>query len=168
MNGRRGYRERGSVQGLVTAMAIPLALGSVATLISAGQIRAFPSLEHPPLTPAWWVFPVVWTILYLMIGTASYLVYLWQGPDQRMRRAKRRAISLYAGQLAASLLWPILFFRLGWHYLAFAVLLVLWGLIAATIVQARVVSMRAGALFVPYLLWIAFAGYLNLGVALLN
>ena len=107
---------------------------------------------------------MVWTLLFFLMGVASYLVSV--GED--VRGDKRRALTLYALQLGANFLWTILFFNLGRYLLAFVWLLFLWVLILCTLRLFWRLSRPAGLLLLPYLLWVAFAGYLNFGIWLLN
>ena len=149
---------------LVLCLVIPLAVGGLAALITGGGMDTFEKLNQPPLSPPGWLFPVVWTILYILMGIASYLV-LTSGAS---RESIRRALVLYAIQLAFNFLWPILFFSLSAYLFAFVWLVVLWLLILATAVSFHRISDAAGYLMIPYLVWVAFAGYLNLGIYLLN
>ena len=125
---------------------------------------AFESLNKPPLSPAGWLFPLAWTLLYLLMGAASYLTLESRGPQQIIGKG----IRLYALQLLFNFLWPIAFFTLEWYLFAFIWLLALWVLILFTALQFRRVSKAAFYLMLPYLSWVSFAGYLNLGIYLLN
>ena len=148
---------------LLICLAIPLAVGGLATLFSGGM-SDFKTMNQPPLSPPGWVFPIVWTILYLLMGYASYRI-LQSG---RAPLQIRNALLLYAAQLALNFLWPIVFFGLEWYFAAFVVLIGLWILIFLTIRSFSAIDERAADLLLPYILWVTFAGYLNLGVAFLN
>jgi tryptophan-rich sensory protein len=148
---------------LLIFLAIPLAVGGLGVLLSGGMDR-YKIMNQPPLSPPGWVFPVVWTILYLLMGYASYLVYTSGKPKEEIRKA----LILYFAQLALNLLWPIVFFGFGWYLAAFFVLVALWALIYLTMRKFSAINERAGDLLLPYILWVTFAGYLNLGVFLLN
>lgn len=148
---------------LILFLAIPLAVGGLATLLSGGM-DSYKVMNQPPLSPPGWVFPIVWTILYLLMGYASYLVYT-SGKDPK---DIRRALILYGAQLFFNFLWPIVFFGFGWYLTAFFVLAILWVLIYLTMRSFAAIDERAGDLLLPYILWVTFAGYLNLGVFLLN
>ena len=124
----------------------------------------FAMLNKPPLSPPGWVFPIVWTILYLLMGIASYLV-LTAGKDSQ---ETGRALIFYAVQLAVNFFWPILFFTFGLYAASFIWLVLLWVLIVTVIYLFGEISQSSAYLLVPYLLWVTFAGYLNLGVWLLN
>ncbi len=149
---------------LIVCIAIPLAVGAVASLLTKDNMMQFRELEQPPLAPPGWLFPVVWTILYVMMGIASYLVVTSDGNKEDIDQA----LTWYRIQLAVNFLWPIVFFRFELYFAAFAWLLFLWWLILKTIRAFRDVSEAAGVLLVPYLIWVTFAGYLNLGIAVLN
>ena len=149
---------------LIICLVIPLAVGGIAALLTGGGMDVFETLNKPPLSPPGWLFPVVWTILYILMGIASYLV-LEFGESQAITK---RAIRLYGIQLAFNFLWPIFFFNLSAYLFSFIWLVALWLLILATTVQFCRIWNIAGYLMIPYLVWVAFAGYLNLGIYLLN
>lgn len=149
---------------LLICVAIPLAVGSLAGLLSRGGMNIFASLEKPPLSPPGWLFPVVWTILYVLMGIASYLVFT-SGAD---RKTVGAALRVYGFQLAVNFLWPIFFFNFGWYLFSFVWLLLLLLLILVTFARFWKISVPAACLLIPYLIWVVFAGYLNLGVVLLN
>ena len=149
---------------LIICLLIPLAVGGIAALLTGGGMEAFETLSKPPLSPRGWLFPVAWTILYLLMGAASYLTLESRGPQQIISRG----ITLYAVQLAFNFLWPIAFFNLEWYLFAFIWLIALWILILFTALQFRRVSKPAASLLIPYIVWVAFAGYLNLGICILN
>ncbi len=154
---------RKSVKNLIIALAIPLLVGTVASLLSGGM-ESFKNLEHPPLSPPSWLFPVVWTILYLLMGFASYLVYTAGAPTYK----KNSALLFYGLQLFFNFIWPIIFFRFEAYLFAFVWLIILWLLIIITTVRFYEVRKSAGLLMIPYLLWVTFAAYLNLGIYILN
>lgn len=149
---------------LILCLPIPLLMGVLSAFLTRNAMEQFERLNKPPLSPPGWLFPVVWTILYLMMGAASYLVLRSGGP----RRAVGEALTLYGVQLAFNFLWTILFFNMGRYLFAFFWLVVLWLLILAAALRFYRLSKPAGYLMVPYLLWVAFAGYLNLGIYLTN
>ena len=149
---------------LLICLAIPLGVGALAGWLTRGSMAAFARLTKPPLSPPGWVFPVVWTILFLMMGLTSWLVLRSGEPPQAIREALR----LYALQLAVNFYWSILFFNRGLYLFAFVWLVLLWVLVLFTAIRFYRISKPAGALMLPYLLWITFAGYLNLAIYLLN
>lgn len=149
---------------LIVSLAIPLTVGGLSALLTKDSMKEFALLRQPPLSPPMWAFPVVWTILFFMMGLASYLVYTSDG----RRGEKRSALWVYGVQLLANFCWPIFFFRLNWWLFAFFWLILLWAMILGTTVQFYRIRPWAGLLMIPYLAWVAFAGYLNFGVYLLN
>ena len=146
---------------LVVCLLLPLAVGGLAAFLTRNSMDLFAMVKKPPLSPPGWLFPVVWTILYLLMGFASYLVLVAEKPG-------RTAWKFYLAQLAFNFVWPILFFHLQMYLLSFVWLLLLWILILVTILWFTRSSRPAGYLLIPYLLWVTFAGYLNVGIYILN
>lgn len=149
---------------IAAAVAIPLLTGGAAALLSRESFGLYALLANPPLAPPGWVFPVVWTILYILMGLASYLV--WSSDASAPR--KKRALGLYAAQLALTFFWPLLFFVQGLYTWAFLLLALLWLLVFLCRCVFSCICETAGKLMWPYLLWLSYAAYLNLGVVLLN
>ena len=147
---------------LLISVAIPLLTGVFATLLSGEGMAFFVNLNKPPLTPPAWVFPVVWTLLYTMMGIAAYLVTITDGDGVD------EALLFYGIQLLVNFFWPIFFFGFGWYLVSFLWLVLLWVLIFHTIRLFAQISKPAASLMVPYLVWVTFAGYLNLGFWWLN
>jgi tryptophan-rich sensory protein len=148
---------------LLLCIAIPLGVGGLSALLTRGSMEAFGELNQPPLSPPAWLFPVVWTILYVLMGIASYLI-LTSGLPYR----SRTALTVYGIQLGFNFFWSIIFFNLEWYLFAFVWLLLLWGLILITTLLFYHIKKAAGYLLIPYLLWVTFAGYLNLAIYFLN
>lgn len=148
-------------KNLITCLAIPLAVGSLSALLTQNSMEAFEALNKPALSPPGWLFPVVWTVLYILMGIASYLVLTSGKPNDT-------ALIVYGIQLVFNFFWPILFFNLELYLLSFFWLVLLWLLILKTTLSFYQISKPAGYLMLPYLLWVTFAGYLNLFIYLLN
>lgn len=153
-----------SLKGVLISIAIVEALAFLSNLL-AGDIRAvYETLTKPPLAPPAWLFGVVWLILYALMGIAVYLIYTINcQPDDR-----RNALELFSWQLAVNLIWPICFFRLELFWAAVLIILILDVLVVLTILSFRKLDKNAAVLLIPYLLWILFATYLNIGFAILN
>ena len=151
-------------KSLILCLLLPVAVGGVSALLSRSGMENFSQLEQPPLSPPAWLFPVAWTVLYLMMGLASWQVLESGKPEG----AVRKALQWYGAQLAANFFWSIIFFRLELYLTAFLWLLLLWALILITLLQFRRIRSSAAWLLAPYLVWVTFAGYLNLGVWFLN
>lgn len=149
---------------LIVSILIPLAVGGAAALIANGSFKDFEALNKPPLAPPAWAFPAAWTLLYILMGIAAYLVYCSEKYPGRIERA----LTFYAVQLFMNFCWTLIFFNLKLYLAAFIWLVLLWGAIAGTALLFRFISKPAGWLMLPYLAWVIFAGYLNLGVYILN
>ena len=145
------------------ALAIPLAVGGLATLL-AGGMDAYKVINQPPLSPPAWVFPLVWTVLYLLMGEASYRILI----SEKEPRQVKNALIAYGIQLGINFVWPLVFFGGEMYLTAFFVLIALWVAIFITMRRFAQLDETAGDLLLPYILWVTFAGYLNLGVFLLN
>ena len=143
--------------------AIPLAVGGLAALLSGGM-GSYRVMNQPPLSPPGWVFPIVWTVLYLLMGEASWRVLTSGAEPDKIRKA----LIAYGVQLGLNFLWPIVFFGGQMYMTAFLILILLWVAIFITLRRFSAINETAGDLLIPYLLWVTFAGYLNLGVYLLN
>lgn len=152
-----------NIKKLLIFLAIPLAAGGLSALLSSGM-SDYQALNQPPLAPPGWLFPIVWTILYLLMGYASYRVVT----SGKHPETIRKALTLYGIQLFLNFLWSPVFFGLEWRLVAFFILLALWAAILLTMRAFSKIDERAGDLLLPYLLWVTFAGYLNLSVYLLN
>ncbi len=137
-----------------------LALGGLGALL--GNTGVYGDLVKPPLSPPAWLFPVAWSILYVLMGIAAYLV--WQANAVE----RSGALRFYLAQLIVNILWPLFFFRLEWRLFAFFWLLLLVALVSLTMVGFRALSKPAYYLLIPYMAWLIFAGYLNLGTYFLN
>ena len=148
-----------NLKGLIVAILIPLAVGGASALISAGAMND--GLPMVPLMPPGWIFPLVWTVLYALMGISSYLVYISNATSD----SKARAFRAYALQLFVNFVWPILFFNLRLFGFSFVWLILLFVLVFVTAIRFGRINRTAGVLFIPYLLWLIFAGYLNLAIA---
>ena len=151
-------------KSLIICIIIPLAVGGLSALLTMGSMRDFEALNKPPLSPPGWLFPVVWTALYVLMGVASYLVLETQSSSEE----KKGAFKVYFLKLAFNFLWSIIFFTLGAYEIAFAWLCVLLSLIVVTTVRFWRINKTAGILMLPYILWVLFAGYLNLAISYIN
>lgn len=149
---------------LLVSVAIPLLVGLVSGFLSGGGMEQFTALDKPPLSPPGILFPIVWTILYTLMGIASYLVFTSEKNNQDVKDA----LTVYVAQLVVNFFWSIFFFNLEWYLFSFFWIVLLWVLIFYTIRLFYPISKTSAYLMIPYLLWVTFAGYLNLGVYLLN
>lgn len=119
-------------------------------------------LQKPPLSPPSWVFPAVWSVLYIFMGISAANIYIIGG-----KRAEK-ALTIYFVQLFLNFFWSILFFGFGAYFLAFLWLCLLFAAVWYMIYLFYKINPHAALLQVPYLLWLAFAGYLNSMFFVLN
>lgn len=146
---------------LFVCIAIPLVVGGLSAALTKDSMELYETVQKPALTPPGWIFPVVWTILFVLMGIASYLILTTE-------KSKDTALRIYGLQLAVNFFWSILFFNLQQYQLSFFWLLLLWLLVFITTVLFYQISKPAGYLMLPYLFWVTFAGYLNLSISLLT
>ena len=146
---------------LVISILIPLAIGSLSTLISGNRSMYF-LINKPVLSPPAFIFPIVWTVLYVFMGISSYIIYESTSP------CKSNALRTYAVQLLLNFFWSIIFFGLSQYFLAFLWLLALIVLIAVMIYQFYQISPAASYLQIPYIAWCIFAAYLNFMIYIMN
>ena len=140
------------------------AVGALAGWISAGGIEVYSALANkPPLTPPQWVFPVVWSILYALMGVSAARISLTPPSKER-----NRGLNLFTAQLIVNFFWPLLFFNAQAFGVALIWLILLWVLVFAVILIFRKIDKTAAWLLIPYLAWLTFAVYLNAGVYILN
>lgn len=136
---------------LIISILIPLTVGTMSALFS-GNMSSYSILNKPAFSPPGFIFPVVWTILYILMGASSYIVYSSNSPN------KSKALLLYCIQLFFNFCWSIIFFGLDLFLFAF-----IW-LIALILI----VNPLSAYLQIPYLIWCIFAAYLNFSIFLLN
>lgn len=157
--------ELNSVIKLVISIIACFAAGGIGTIFTFKAIPTwYAGLKKPPYTPPNSVFGPVWTTLYLLMGISVFLV--WQ--SGLANNDALLAFALFWIQLAFNAFWSIIFFGLKSKGGAVIVIIVLWLLILATVVTFFRVSGWAGALLIPYIVWVSIATYLNIGVWLLN
>ena len=147
------------------AIAIPLLVGGLSALLTRGNMQIYSEVRTPPLSPPAILFPIVWTLLYILMGVSSAIIWANRKKDIE---AAQSGLAAYAVSLAFNFTWSILFFNFRLFGFSFVWLIALWILILVTILQYRKISPTAAYLQIPYLLWVSFAGYLTLAIAILN
>lgn len=154
---------KSKIKTYAVSLAIALITGSLSALLTNMGMDSYRAAEKPALTPPEIVFPIVWTILFILMGISAARV--WLSPDSRQ---KAQGLRLYCLQLAFNFTWSILFFNLQAYSFAFIWLIILWLLILLMIISFSKSDKLAAYLQIPYLLWVTFAGYLNFMVWMLN
>lgn len=146
------------------ALFTPLIIGMISAAISARGMVAYGNMEKPPLSPPAWLFSVAWTILYLMMGLASYFV-LASETDQKI---KYSSLLLYGIQLVMNFFWSIIFFKWEMYFGAFIWLILMLILVIICAIKFHRARKVAGYLLIPYVIWLTFAAYLNLGTVIIS
>lgn len=145
-------------------IGLSLGVGFLSGLISReGTTLYAEMLQKPSLSPPGWVFPVVWTVLYTLMGISA--AQIWATPHSLPRS---RGLNLFIGQLIVNFFWSPIFFNAGAYGIALVWLLILWVLVALMIKEFWKGDPTAAKLQIPYLLWLTFAAYLNWGIWKLN
>lgn len=145
-------------------VGLSVGVGALSGLLSRPGMEGFrETVAQPPLSPPAFLFPIVWTVLYVLMGIGAARVWLTEPSELRSQ-----GINLFIAQLVVNFFWSLIFFDARCFPLAFLWLLLLWGLVAWMIITFRKVDPKAALLQVPYLLWLTFAAYLSAGVWVLN
>ncbi|MEJ7795354.1 MAG: TspO/MBR family protein [Nocardioides sp.] len=153
-------RRTSSWLGLIPFLAAVTAVAVVGGLAAGSAGQTYRTLELPPFAPPSWLFGPVWTVLYVLIAVAGWLVWRERGWD--------RSLTLWSVQLVLNLLWTPLFFAADLYVAALVDIVLLLVAVAATIALFRRTSPLAAWLLVPYLVWVAFATVLTLSIVVLN
>ena len=147
---------------LIISLLISLSIGGLSALFTMGSMDIYKYLDKPPLAPPSIVFPIVWTILFTLMGISSYLIY--KSNDEN----KQKALLIYSLQLLVNFAWPIFFFVLNYRLIALFIIITLLILIIIMIIKFYNINKLSAYLQIPYLFWVAFATYLNFGFYILN
>lgn len=149
----------------IISILIALGVGGLAALITSGNMNIYDKIIMPPLSPPGVLFPIVWTVLYTLMGIGSAMVYV-KGREEDIDISG--ALGIYLFQLLVNFFWSIIFFNLQAYLFAFLWIILLWILIITMIKRFYEFSPLATYLQIPYLLWVSFAAYLNLAIFILN
>ncbi|AKL96169.1 TspO/MBR family protein [Clostridium aceticum] len=154
----------GSIIKMLISIAIAQGVGIASSLLTQNTREQYQNLIQPSFAPPGWVFPVVWTILFILMGIAAYRIYSLAFKDPQVKSA----LLFYVAQLFVNFFWTIIFFRFEQRGFALVWLILLWVLIIITTVKFYRLDKVAGYLMIPYILWASFAGLLNYSVWQLN
>ena len=145
---------------LIISIIIPLVAGIIGNFL--GNPIGFEEIKKPAFSPPGIVFPIIWTILYILMGISSYLIYTSNNKN------KEKSLKIYTVQLIFNTLWTFIFFNKKLYLLSFIWILVLIILILKMIISFKKINKTAAYLQIPYLLWLIFASILNLSIYLIN
>ncbi len=152
------------IKAYFIGIIIPVAVGLFSAFLTRNSMNVYETIVQPALAPPAILFPVVWTVLYVLMGIGSVMIYRSSVSDTD----KSKALLLYSLQLAVNFFWSIIFFNKRAFLLSFIWLVLLWLLIIGMIVSFKKICKTATWLQIPYLIWVTFAGYLSLSIYLLN
>jgi len=138
--------------------------GALSGLIAGNFSGFYQTLIKPPLSPPGWIFPIVWSILYALMGISAFLIYSADSPDKN----KKVPYLIYTAQLFVNFMWSIIFFKFKLLCAAAAIIILLLILIISMLISFCKIRPAAAYINIPYLLWVAFALYLNISMAILN
>lgn len=149
----------------ILSVLVALAVGGLSALLTSGNMNLYEKINRPPLSPPSILFPIVWTFLYILMGISSAMIFLQK---EKYPKEVSEALFTYTTQLFFNFFWSILFFNFEAYLISFVWLICLWMLILTMIIRFYKISPPAAYLQIPYLIWVTFAGYLNLMIYLLN
>ena len=150
---------------LLLLILIPLAAGFISSLTTRdNQSEQYTEFKQPKFAPPSWLFGPVWTILYILMGVATFLVWKVGAANANVKTA----LIIFGIQLIFNMLWTYLFFGLNLRGVAFVEIILLWGLILTNIILYWRIKPVAGILLLPYILWVSFASVLNFSIWRLN
>ncbi len=155
---------KSKIKTYIIGILIPLAVGFLSAYLTRGSMDIYSSITRPPLSPPAILFPIVWTVLYILMGIGSVIIYSSNAP----KNDKSNSLLIYSLQLTVNFFWSLIFFNKRAFLFSFIWLILLLVLIVEMILSFRKIDKAAAFLQIPYLLWVSFAGYLNLAIYLAN
>lgn len=150
------------LKSLLWNLFIPVFGGAVVGFLTKDSMNVYSQAVQPKLAPPPVVFPIVWSILYVLMGISSYMIY-----ESKSIR-KEKSLYVYYIQLILNFAWPFVFFSGKMFLVAFFILLLLWGMVIWMTGLFYKIKPLAAYLQIPYLIWLGFAAYLNLSIGFLN
>ena len=154
---------KSKIKPYAVSILLTLAVGGLRGFLTSMGMDSFDALTKPPLTPPSFLFPIVWTVLFILMGVGAARIFMTEPTA-----ARNRALIVYVVQLAVNFFWSIIFFNLQAYAFAFFWLILLWVLILTMIYLFCKVDKPAALIQIPYAIWVTFAGYLNLMIWLMN
>ena len=154
---------KSKIKPYAVSILLTLAVGGLSGFLTSMGMDSFDALTKPPLTPPSFLFPIVWTVLFILMGVGAARIFMTEPTA-----ARNRALIVYVVQLAVNFFWSIIFFNLQAYAFAFFWLILLWVLILTMIYLFCKVDKTAALIQIPYAIWVTFAGYLNLMIWLIN
>lgn len=147
---------------LVVSLLISLGIGGLASFLTRNSMDIYQDIVLPSFAPPSWLFPVAWTILYVLMGISAYMIY------ESKSELKGLALTVYITQLIVNFIWPLLFFNGRMFLAAFICLMILWLMVLWMISLFYKIKPLAAYMQIPYVIWLTFAAYLNWTIYTLN
>ena len=148
---------------LIISLALPQIAGGLGAFFTISSVQSwYQTINKPFFNPPSWIFGPMWTLLYVLMGIACYLIW------KKKHLQKKQLLALFFAQLLLNALWSPAFFGMESPILGLVVIVPLWALILVCIIQFRKASKLASGLMIPYLLWVSFATVLNFSIYWLN
>lgn len=150
------------LKSLILNILLSVGVGLLSSFLTGNFSALYQDVNRPALAPPAWLFPVVWSVLYVLMGVSAYMI------GESESDMKSSALAVYYLQLAVNFLWSPLFFVFKLYWFSFFWLILLWILVLVMIIRFSKINKTAAYLQIPYLIWLTFAAYLNFSVAVLN
>ncbi len=154
-----------SIKPYLFFCALSLGVGALSAFLTRGQMDLYAQINPPPLAPPAILFPIIWTILYLLMGISAARIYQKR---EEFPKESADALTVFFVSLVLNFSWSILFFDYRSFFGAFICIIALWISILLTILRYQKIDPLAAYLQIPYLVWVTFATYLTLAIAILN
>lgn len=153
------------IKPYIISILIALGLGGLSAFFTRNNMDLYSDIIRPPLSPPSVLFPIVWTILFILMGISAAIIYTNETAPEYQ---KKSALYTYALSLIINFFWSIIFFNWRSFLFAFVWLILLLYLIIKAIIKYKKIEPIAAYLQIPYTLWVTFAGYLTLAIFILN
>ena len=163
--GRKAMNMWKKIKPYVISILIALGVGGLSSFLTRSNMSIYEDIIKPPLAPPMLLFPIVWGILFVLMGISSAIVYTRKDD---LKEETSSALKTYALNLIVNFFWTIIFFNMQAFLFAFIWLVILWIIILIMILKFKKISPIAAYLQIPYLVWVTFAGYLTLAIFILN
>lgn len=148
----------------ILLIVTPLLIGLLSSFLTKDMMVQYGNVIKPPLSPPTIVFPIAWTILYVLMGISAAMIYTKGGASNY----KSIGLTLHVVQLILNFFWSIIFFNMKQYNFAFVWLVILWLVVFSMMLNFKKISDTAFFLNIPYIVWLTFAGYLNLAIAVMS
>lgn len=148
----------------VLLIVTPLLIGLLSSFLTKDMMAQYGTMSKPPLSPPAIVFPIAWTILYVLMGISAAMIYTKGGASNY----RSIGLTLHIVQLILNFFWSLIFFNMKQYTVSFIWLVILWLVVFSMMLNYKKISNTAFFLNIPYIVWLTFAGYLNLAVAVMS